>query len=55
VEGQFQAIIREKQIKNMGRYQKLKMISNFNPLWKDLYPTLLDSGQAGMTLINHAN
>lgn len=50
VYGQLQAIIREKQIKNMSRKEKLEMILKFNPSWKDLYPSLLDSGQAGMTI-----
>lgn len=30
------AIIREKQIKNMSRNDKIKMIEKFNPAWKDL-------------------
>lgn len=49
IDGQLQAIIREKQIKNMAREEKLKLITKFNPLWKDLYRSLFDSGQAGMT------
>lgn len=52
IEGQEQGIIREKQIKDMTRKDKLNMITEFNPLWKDLYFTLLDSGRtkfAGMT------
>ncbi len=49
VEGQMQSIIREKQIKNMTRQQKINMIIKFNPAWEDLYPTISDSGQAGMT------
>lgn len=52
IEGQEQGIIREKQIKDMTRKNKLDMITKFNPLWKDLYFTLLDSGRtefAGMT------
>lgn len=32
-----QAIIREKQIKDMNRADKLKMIYKFNPEFKDLY------------------
>jgi len=49
IDGQLQAIIREKQIKDMNRSEKLEMIRQFNPLFKDLYPTLFDSGQARMT------
>ena len=33
----------------MNRSEKLEMIRQFNPLFKDLYPTLFDSGQARMT------
>ncbi len=34
------AIIREKQIKNMNRADKLKMIYKFNPEFEDLYDKL---------------
>jgi len=37
-----QAIIREKQIKDMNRVNKLQMISQFNPMFKDLYCQILD-------------
>lgn len=37
-----QAIIREKQIKDMNRKDKLEMIKKFNPLSKDLYDQILD-------------
>lgn len=37
-----QAIIREKQIKDMNRADKLEMILEFNPTLKDLYGQILD-------------
>jgi len=40
--GQLQAIIREKQIKDMDRIDKLKMIKQFNPDFSDLYERILD-------------
>lgn len=36
-----EAIKREKQIKNLVRRKKIELIDNFNPEWKDLYPTIL--------------
>ena len=37
-----QEIIREKQIKDMNRADKLKMIKKFNPEFEDLYDRILD-------------
>ena len=37
-----QAIIKEKQIKDMDRIDKLEMIRKFNPMFKDLYNVILD-------------
>ena len=37
-----QAIIREKQIKDMNRIDKLEMIKKFNPTFADLYNQILD-------------
>ena len=37
-----QAIIREKQIKDMNRIDKLKLIQKFNSCFKDLYAQILD-------------
>ena len=37
-----QAIVREKQIKDMDRVDKLTMIRNFNPTFKDLYKQILN-------------
>lgn len=36
-----QAIIREKQIKDMNRKDKISMIKKFNPTFKDLYQDIL--------------
>lgn len=37
-----QAIIREKQIKDMNRKDKLAMIYKFNPEFKDLYNQIIE-------------
>ncbi len=50
LEDQLQAIIREKQIKDMDRIDKLKMIQESNSQLDDLYSKITeDSGQARMT------
>ncbi|OGY28952.1 MAG: hypothetical protein A3F33_03370 [Candidatus Woykebacteria bacterium RIFCSPHIGHO2_12_FULL_43_10] len=36
------AIVREKQIKDMNRTEKLILVRNFNPQFKDLYGQILD-------------
>ncbi len=42
VDGELQAIIREKQIKDMDRKDKLEMIKKLNPTFVDLYNTILE-------------
>jgi putative endonuclease len=50
IEGELQSIIREKQIKDMNRVDKLNMIRKFNSEFTDLYLEIQeDSGQARMT------
>ena len=36
----YEAISREKQIKNLLRYKKILLIEKNNPNWEDLYDTL---------------
>ena len=40
-----QAIIREKQIKDLNRQDKLQMIKEFNPTFSDLYDKILDTAR----------
>ena len=35
------AIIREKQLKNLSRKDKISLVQNKNPTWKDLYNDIL--------------
>lgn len=37
-----EAIIREKQIKDMNRAEKIKMITAANPTFRDLYSEIMD-------------
>ena len=37
------AITREKQIKAGSRLKKMKLVSDFNPSWRDLYEAILVS------------
>ncbi|NYF31716.1 MULTISPECIES: hypothetical protein [Sphingopyxis] len=39
------AIAREKQIKAGSRAKKLALIEAENPLWLDLWPTILDGSE----------
>lgn len=41
-EGQLEAIIREKQIKNMNRKEKISMITELNPNFRDLFNDILE-------------
>ena len=40
------AIIREKQLKNMGRQEKLEMIGKDNPGFLDLYDNIIETNAA---------
>lgn len=42
IDGQLEGIIREKQIKDMNRLDKINMIKIFNPNFIDLYERILD-------------
>jgi len=42
VESQLQAIIREKQIKDMNRADKIEMIKKINPSFEDLYLRIIN-------------
>ena len=39
------AIMREKQIKGGSRTKKLALIEAENPLWKDLWPNIIDGSE----------
>lgn len=41
IEGELESIIREKQIKDMNRIEKLNMIKVFNPEFDDLYNAII--------------
>ncbi len=42
LEGQIEGIVREKQIKDMNRKEKIELIKSYNPELKDLYSQNLD-------------
>lgn len=44
-ENSFSAIIREKQIKNMSRQQKIDLIRQSNPAFRDLYEDITEGFQ----------
>ncbi len=37
------AIAREKQIKSWNRDKKIAMINRYNPVWQDLYKTIIET------------
>lgn len=49
IDGEIEAIVREKQIKDMDRNDKLRMIKEFNPEFKDMYVLITeDSGRVNL-------
>ncbi len=56
IDGEFEAIIREKQVKDMNRIDKLIMIRELNPRFVDLYSSITeDSGRAGLARMTNKN
>jgi putative endonuclease len=48
VEGEMQGIIREKQVKDMNRKDKLELIKLINPTFEDLYTQILSDSGCGL-------